>query len=236
MSSIAEEIAGLKVAASAQTTASQALSQEVAGKMGQIDQKVASAKNAFDVFIATADARYKTQTPAKFNVGGQWDKFYPVRISLRGGPVNKLNIFRPNANENKGGIDGYDPLANPQTFTASILTIGDSWGHRVPFYAFDSYHYQSNKFIGKVVNNYRMSSLWIWLRGGGVTYSICHDSLFIAPEKIASFDTVSSDMSPFVAVYLSGFDHAEYGVEYQPMLATEIDLSLPENRYIRGIS
>ncbi|MCS6133989.1 hypothetical protein G3496_03500 [Shewanella baltica] len=39
MSSIAEEIAELKVASAAQTAASQALSQEVAGKMGQIDQK-----------------------------------------------------------------------------------------------------------------------------------------------------------------------------------------------------
>jgi hypothetical protein len=48
MSSIAEEIAGLKVAAADQTTASQALAQEVAGKMGQIDQKVASAEAQFD--------------------------------------------------------------------------------------------------------------------------------------------------------------------------------------------
>lgn len=41
MSSIAEEIAGLKVASATQTAASQALSQEVAGKMGQIDTQVA---------------------------------------------------------------------------------------------------------------------------------------------------------------------------------------------------
>lgn len=39
MSSIAEEIAGLKVASAAQTAASQALSQEVAGKMAAIDKK-----------------------------------------------------------------------------------------------------------------------------------------------------------------------------------------------------
>lgn len=39
MSTIAEEIAGLKVAASAQTAASQALSQEVAGKMAALDKK-----------------------------------------------------------------------------------------------------------------------------------------------------------------------------------------------------
>lgn len=39
MSSIAEEIAELKVASAAQTAASQALSQEVAGKMAAIDQK-----------------------------------------------------------------------------------------------------------------------------------------------------------------------------------------------------
>ncbi|MBW3528122.1 formylglycine-generating enzyme family protein [Shewanella sp. NKUCC05_KAH] len=39
MSSIAEEIAGLKVASATQTAASQALSQEVAGKMAAIDKK-----------------------------------------------------------------------------------------------------------------------------------------------------------------------------------------------------
>ncbi|RBP71397.1 hypothetical protein DET47_1414, partial [Shewanella putrefaciens] len=52
MSSIAEEIAGLKVASAAQTAASQALSQEVAGKMAAIDQKVNSS-------IANVESTYE---------------------------------------------------------------------------------------------------------------------------------------------------------------------------------
>lgn len=52
MSSIAEEIAGLKVASAAQTAASQALSQEVAGKMAAIDKKtndsIAKVESTYD--------------------------------------------------------------------------------------------------------------------------------------------------------------------------------------------
>jgi len=52
MSSIAEEIAGLKVAAAEQTAASQALSQEVAGKMAAIDKKtndsIAKVESTYD--------------------------------------------------------------------------------------------------------------------------------------------------------------------------------------------
>lgn len=52
MSSIAEEIAGLKVASATQTAASQALSQEVAGKMAAIDKKtndsIAKVESTYD--------------------------------------------------------------------------------------------------------------------------------------------------------------------------------------------
>lgn len=52
MSSIAEEIAGLKVASATQTAASQALSQEVAGKMAAIDNKtndsIAKVESTYD--------------------------------------------------------------------------------------------------------------------------------------------------------------------------------------------
>lgn len=56
MSSIAEEIAGLTVATAAQTTASQALAQEVAGKMGQIDEKVQQYKTSADAYAEQAVA------------------------------------------------------------------------------------------------------------------------------------------------------------------------------------
>ena len=52
MSSIAEEIAGLKVASATQTAASQELSQEVAGKMAAIDKKtndsIANVESTYD--------------------------------------------------------------------------------------------------------------------------------------------------------------------------------------------
>jgi hypothetical protein len=208
----------------------------VAGKMGQIDQRVESAKQDFNKFIESADERYKTQTPTQIKVGGQWNKYYPVRIFLRGGPVNKLNIYRPDLYENRGQIDGLSPEHPPATFTASILTIGDAYGHRVPFYAFDSYHYHSYKFIGKVVNHYKSQSIWVWLRGGGVNYYLTHDSIFIKPELIQTHNAVTDSQGDLISIYLGGFSSAQFGISFLPIMDSEIDPSLPESGYIRGVS
>ena len=208
----------------------------VAGKIGEIDQRVDQAEQEFDQFVASSDDRYKSLMSKKFRVGGQWGKYYPVRIELRGGPVNKVNIYRANTYENMGNIDGLDPDSVPMTFTASILAIGDSWGHRVPFYAFDSYHYQENKFIGKVVNHYRVQAIWVWLRGGGVDYYISHDSLYIPDSKIVSYNAETNDLSAKLAIYLGGYKNGDSGLDYQPIESANIDPSLPVNGYIRGIS
>ena len=96
--------------------ASNNLTSAVNGKIGQIDQRMTQAEQEFDQFVGTADERYKTHMSNSFKVGGEWGKFYPVRIDLRGGPVNLLNIYRHNLYENKGAINGLDPESAPGNF------------------------------------------------------------------------------------------------------------------------
>lgn len=215
--------------------ASENLTGAVNGKIGEIDKEVEQAKKEFHSFQESADVRYKSLVSKSFKVGGQWGKYYPVRIDLLGGPVNKLNIYRPDTYQNMGHVDGLDPDVPPQIFTASIMGIADSWGHRVPFYVFDTYHHKGTTFIGKVVNNSRVGAIWVWLRGGGITYYITHDSKYIS--SIGTYNEQSDDLASYaLGIYLGGYKSARTGLDFPPILVTDIDPSLPNSGYIRGIA
>ncbi|EKO3881156.1 hypothetical protein P0F40_002923 [Vibrio metschnikovii] len=215
--------------------ASNNLTSAVNNKIGQIDQRVTQAEQEFDQFVATADDRYKTHNANSFRVGGEWGKFYPVRIQLSGGPVNQLNLYRINANANKGNINGLDPSVTPGTFTAHLFGIGDAWGHRTPFYAFDSYHEKEHRFIGRVTNYYRVQAIWVWLRGGGVDYYLAHENLAIDANDIVVHTGEVSDLSKQIGIYLGGCVNGEFGINYLPILEADIDAGLPANGYIRGV-
>ncbi|WP_085609528.1 hypothetical protein [Vibrio parahaemolyticus] len=215
--------------------ASNNLTGAVNGKIGQIDQRLTQAEQEFDQFVATADERYKTHLSQKITVGGEWGKFYPVRIELRGGPVNKLNIYRANLFENQGNINGLDPSALPGTFTLSLLTVGDAWGHRIPFSVIDTYHHKEHRFLGDVVSNYKYQAVWVWLRGGGVAYYITHDSLALSDSKVKVFTEETSDQSGLIGIYLSGHNHPDKA-NYQPKLEADINVGLPASGYIRGVA
>lgn len=215
--------------------ASENLTGAVNGKIGEIDKEVDTAKAQFQQFQNDADERYKTHLSTRFKVGGEWGRFYPIRIDLRGGPVNMLNIYRPDLYENKGNINGLDSSSNPGTFTASIMSIGDNWAHRTPFYAFDTYHEKGNRFIGKVTNHYRVQSLWVWLRGGGIGYWLTHDSLALDSSKVRVYDVETPDLVGSIGVYLGGYNSPDRGINYPAILESEIDSSLPNNGYIRGV-
>ncbi|EGR2303076.1 hypothetical protein D0814_23235 [Vibrio parahaemolyticus] len=236
MSEILNELQEVKKASQEQTAASQAQTAEVAGKMAEIDEKVASAEQDFNQFMQDSDARYKGFRSIHFVVGGEWGKLYPVKIELSGGPVNTINVYRPDILENKGQINGLDPAVNPGTFTASIISVGDNWSHRVPFYAFDTYHQRENRFIGKVANHYRVQGLWLWLRGGGVGYRIIHDGVPLSDDSVVIHEVETDNPSGGVCVYLEGFNSPDRGIDYPPILESEIDASLPSSGYIRGIS
>lgn len=215
--------------------ASNNLTGAVNGKVAEIDQRMTQAENEFDQFIEDAAERYKTHMSNNFKVGGEWGKFYPVRIDLRGGPVNLFNIYRHDTYQDKGNINGLNPESAPGTFTASIIAIGDSWGHRTPFYAFDTYHDKVNRFIGKAANHYRVQSMWLWLRGGGITYYLAHESLAIDNSNVVVYDSESPSLAGIVGVYLGGFNKPDYGINFQPILEADIDTSLPSSGYIRGV-
>ena len=112
------------------------------------------------------------------------------------------------------------------------MTLGAT-EHR--FNAFDTYHDKINRFIGKVANHYRVQSVWVWLRGGGVGYWITHDSLALENNDVVVYDAESPLLSGTIGVYLGGFNSPDRGINYQPILEADIDTSLPANGYIRGI-
>ncbi|MCD9539238.1 hypothetical protein [Photobacterium carnosum] len=215
--------------------ASENLTGAVNGKIGEIDKEVDAAKAQFQQFQNEADERYQSLINTKFRVGGEWGKFYPVFIRMAGGPVNNLNLYRPSTYENVGNITGFDG-SSTGTFTASIFGIADNWGHRIPFYSFDSYHYKDTMFLGEVLNNSRIDGLWVWLRGGGLDYYLTHDRLPMSSEDIKYYSAESGSLGNFkVIVFLGGYKNGEYGADYQSILISNIDQSLPSNGYIRGI-
>ncbi|EOW9480305.1 hypothetical protein ACOCG1_003376 [Vibrio cholerae] len=212
------------------------LAEVVESKVSEIDSRVVEAEKSFESFRESADGKYKSHTVTRFKVGGEWGKYYPVRIDLRGGPVNLINIYRPDLYENKGKINGLSPESNPGTFTASLISIGDNWSHRTPFYAFDTYHERGTRFIGKVTNNYRIQAIWLWLRGGGVGYWLTHDSLVLDSSKVTVYDEESAELNGSVGVYVGGFRNPDRGVYHPAILEAEADPSLPASGYIRGVS
>lgn len=144
----------------------------VAGKMGEIDQRVVIAEQEFDEFQNIADARYYSGATKNVRVDGDEDKFYPVIFKLTGniipsspesdvaGRVNYFHFLKY-VHDHKTG-DGY------LRFIVDVATHG--WGG-YPSYLEPSVHdYSQQPFVG----NYRYGSFGyffvIWLRGGGRTY------------------------------------------------------------------
>ncbi|CAK2395058.1 Phage tail protein [Vibrio crassostreae] len=80
--SIEQKITDLQRTSAEQTAASQALSQEVAGKMGEIDQKVVEAKDSFDRWrddVQAKDINGQSVYKSVIDLTGlSTDHFYPV--------------------------------------------------------------------------------------------------------------------------------------------------------------
>ncbi|GLT16283.1 hypothetical protein GCM10007938_00590 [Vibrio zhanjiangensis] len=127
MSEILNQLQEVKLAAQAQTEASQAQTTEVANKMGQIDQTLQQAKQSFDAWKGKVKAeeikgqgRYMTE----LFVDGDKDTFYPVYFQMHSGDENEIQIYRHydwNKNDN-------DFNANPHVASALVILKGQACG------------------------------------------------------------------------------------------------------------
>ena len=170
-----------------QTAASQALAQEVAGKMGEIDAKVEAKALEVDSFIqeATPEKRY-VQT---IIIGGSSDYLYPVFWAF---PSNSFGVGKLEINRH---YPWDSPHSLSETHVAALLMQieGNSipWGGGANYlklvkfnesYNSTASHLQFGGFAyresmdanppsyGADGYNYRYSG--VYLRGGGLTYRL----------------------------------------------------------------
>lgn len=193
---IENSINALTEASNNQTSASQALAQEVAGKMAGIDSKVSTKENEVDQFLqnATPETRYVQE----IFIGGSKDYFYPVWWafpSLTHG-VSKITISR-NYAEN----GSQRPLSNVSVHQAALLLEmegnGNSWSGDANFLEikrfFERYNStvshpnfsmyvksekanQNKPIYGGIAEGVLQASCrhksGLYLRGGGLTYHV----------------------------------------------------------------
>ncbi|WP_114787504.1 hypothetical protein [Vibrio tetraodonis] len=125
MSEILNQLQEVKLAAQAQTEASQAQTTEVANKMGHIDQTLQQAKQSFDAWKEETKAvdiegqgRYETE----FFVDGDKDTFYPVYFEMPSGDESEIQIYR-HYSWNK---DSNDFNANRHVASALVILKGQT--------------------------------------------------------------------------------------------------------------
>lgn len=144
----------------------------VAGKMGQIDQKVIAAEQKFENFKAVADGRYYSGESKSIRVDGDTDTFYPVLFALTGEKVPSS----PESNVS-GRIHYFhflkyvhDKSAADGAFRFLLDVTTHGWGGYTHYLEPVAHDYSQKPFLG----NYRYASfgyyIVFWLRGGGRTY------------------------------------------------------------------
>ncbi|MEL4255222.1 hypothetical protein AAEH95_08950 [Shewanella xiamenensis] len=151
----------------------------VAGKMGQIDQKVAAASESFEGFKANADNRYALQKriTKQLRVEGNQNFWYPVRI----GQPNGANFYLRRHVHQDSAVYGQWNGALEFHFRANDREYGANFGYiLVDMYLVDGKSTSrvlpdaDIPFIGKLSTQSSPYDVWIWLRGN-TTYEIGAD-------------------------------------------------------------
>ena len=118
---IEQKITDLQRTSAEQTAASQALSQEVAGKMGEIDQKVVEAKDSFDRWRGDVQAKDINGQGLYQSVidltGLSTDYFYPVWWVM---PANEEGGSRITISRNYSEDRNLDPFGTRNVFVAGL--------------------------------------------------------------------------------------------------------------------
>ncbi|MEL4429505.1 hypothetical protein [Shewanella mangrovisoli] len=190
----------------------------VAGKMGQIDQKVETSKQDYESFKANADSRFRRSLANSGNMIKldlrhlNPDKFYPVVFH---NPVFfevRLERYVHDDQQDGGILDYYFRIQN--------------WSSGGDFdYAIQEHHkYTQRTFIGKVQANASPYSSAVWLRGGWSYRCYSSGRLHEAkalPVLIESETQNINDMS---------------GTAYYLPILDAVDAGVVANGYIRGVN
>ncbi|AUW07592.1 hypothetical protein [Vibrio campbellii] len=210
------------------------LTETVENKIGEIDQRVEQAEQEFNEFQANADDRYKLRTGIKFFVGGQADKFIPVIILLPTQPISNIEIHRSSLYEDQGANGHGDA---PGTTSIAFEALGASWGHRYGFTHLIAHYHKTQTMIADYQNDYRMSHLVLWLRGG-LHYTLYHDQLNVRGEDVKVYNEEINNAASIygnkITIALGGLaDTGSYGVTYP--IKTEVNPSIP-TQYRLGVT
>lgn len=199
-----------------------ALKAQFTDKLGAVSSElnvfVQQQKANVNTIFTDPDNRYSRQDFEKFTVGGDWDTFYPVFIPLQNGRLNEVQLYRPDVYENNDALG----LGVTGTFSLLFRGIAGRWGQSAPILSVDFHHHSHYQFVANVVNDTRLHGVFVWLRGGGVSYYLANDSLLKPLVVKASIG------SGFVegAIYEAGYSDDKYGV-FMP--TKDIDANLPVN-------
>ncbi|MGL4733908.1 MAG: hypothetical protein ACRCWB_02180 [Enterovibrio sp.] len=240
MSSISEEITALKVAAAEQTAASQALAQEVAGKMAQIDAKVEGAQEEFKQFQVNTDANYLSKKTITVTVDGNVDTFYPVFFPLVHSGISRLQIFR---DVHMGAQWSGHMVFQLQTCSArsgnspAVISIDilKQGGHA----ALTPEHVHKDGFIGRVLAPASLGyGVFVFLRGG-YSYNVTNDAANYNHSYVhTSVVTNLNYISPWdrISVLLNGCDitHVSGSVLVTNPATARDESTVPLINYIRG--
>ncbi|MYM61121.1 hypothetical protein GTG28_17980 [Vibrio sp. OCN044] len=128
MSEILNQLQEVKLAAQAQTEASQAQTTEVANKMGHIDQTLQQAKQSFDAWkeeTKAEDIQGQGRYVTELFVDGDKDTFYPVCFKMHSGEETTIQIYREYSwNSKKNTSEDIDrPSDFNDTHVAAALVV-----------------------------------------------------------------------------------------------------------------
>lgn len=216
--------------------ASNNLTGAVNGKISEIDQRVATAEQEFDDFIANADNRYVTRSGTMITVGGDSDKFYPVYIPANSTGIAQLQIARMIHNDRNwaGALSAQFYVQNnawsgyPNVFVMDFLAIA-THSSTPPEISADGF-----------IADYKQGVLYIpgvlfWLRGNHsyfVTSSLKNFGPAVTHNDLVTTPVFNSD----IHIFLSGYDVTSSGYNAVGSVKTERNTTLiPSLNYVRGV-
>lgn len=212
------------------------MTETVAKKMGDIDNRVEKAANEFTAFQNSSDARYMMRNGTKVTVFGDPQKFYPVFIPGSHIGLATLQIART----------VHDDREWSGAMTATFLFQNNAWGGYPSFLIMDAFGhslYSSNTpsytrtdgFIADYINGTNfINGAIFWLRGDH-SYVITSSLLVLTNPVVHNQLVQDVVFDNRIHVFCSGFDIQFAGNHQTAGILTQRNLTtVPTLSYIRG--